>query len=98
MTDQDVFRALADGTRRAILGELGGGSRTAGELAELFPITRASLSHHFSVLKSAGLIRARRDGQSIVYSLNTSVVEDLTRLVLDIFDRESNAAKLRESP
>jgi hypothetical protein len=43
------------------------------------------------------LIRARRDGQSIIYSLNTSVVEDLTRLVLDIFEREESTTELRES-
>lgn len=86
MAAQEIFRALADPTRRAILKELGGGSRTAGELAELFPISRASLSHHFNVLKAADLVHARRRGQNILYSLNTTVLEDVTRLVLDVFE------------
>jgi DNA-binding transcriptional ArsR family regulator len=42
------------------------------------------LSHHFTVLKQAELVRTERRGRSIVYSLNTSVLEDLTRIVLDL--------------
>ena len=71
---QSVFRALADPTRRAILKQLQRGSRTAGELAEAFPISRASLSHHFGALKTAGLVRTERRGQHIVYSLNATGV------------------------
>lgn len=97
MADQDVFRALADPTRRAILKALNGGSQTAGELAERFPISRASLSHHFNVLKGADLVRARREGQNIVYSLNTSVVEDITRLVLDLFEPETHSRARRST-
>lgn len=93
MAAQEFFRALADPTRRAILKELNGGSRTAGELAELFPISRASLSHHFNVLKAADLVSTRRDGQNIVYSLNTTVVEDVTRLVLDLFEDGKTAQR-----
>ncbi|MCJ7555666.1 MAG: autorepressor SdpR family transcription factor [Gammaproteobacteria bacterium] len=84
MTQQSVFKALADPTRREILRELKKGSATAGELADKFPITRASLSHHFSVMKAAGLLRDQRRGQHIVYSLNTSVMEEVAALVLDL--------------
>lgn len=61
------------------------GSQTAGELAEKFPMTKGSLSHHFNVLKSADLIRSERRGQQQVYSLNTTVFEDVAALLLDLF-------------
>jgi len=76
-----VFKALADPTRREILRLLSGGERTAGELASSFDMSKPSMSHHFAVLKEADLIRSRRAGQQIHYSLNTTVLEDvLTRL------------------
>ena len=83
-----VFKALADPTRRAILKRLQGGSCTAGELAADFPQTKASLSHHFAVLKAADLVRTERRGQHIVYSLNTSVFEDVARLMFQLFRPE----------
>ena len=76
-----VFKALSDPTRREILRLLSRGERTAGELSSSFDMTKPSMSHHFAVLKEADLIRSRRDGQQIYYSLNTTVLEDvLTRL------------------
>jgi DNA-binding transcriptional ArsR family regulator len=85
MRTEEVFKALADPSRRRILQILKGGSRTAGELAAEFSITKGSLSHHFNVLKAADLVRSTRQGQTIVYSLNTSVFEDVAALVLDLF-------------
>jgi len=77
----DVLKALADPTRREILRILSGGERTAGELASSFDMSKPSMSHHFGVLKEAGLIRSRREGQQIYYALDTTVLEDvLTRL------------------
>lgn len=84
-TEQSAFRALADPTRRSILEALKKGSMTAGELAERFPITRASLSHHFNVLKAADLVRTERRGQHIVYSLNATMFEELASMVMDLF-------------
>lgn len=84
MKQQPIFKALADPTRRAVLRELQNGSRTAGELAELFPITQASLSHHFNLLKNAELIRHQRRGQHIVYSLNTTVMQDIVNVLLEL--------------
>jgi DNA-binding transcriptional ArsR family regulator len=92
MAAQDVFKALSDPSRRKILKILQGGSRTAGELAEAFDITKGSLSHHFNILKAAGLVRCERRGQQIVYSLNTSVLEDATALVIDLFGRKETEA------
>lgn len=88
MRTQETFKALSDPTRRRILKALKSGSMSAGELADLFPITKGSLSHHFNVLKATGLIRSRRKGQQIIYALNTSVFEDVARTMLDLFKIE----------
>lgn len=85
MKQQDVFKAMADPTRRAVLKRLQGGALSAGEIGAQFDITGASLSHHFNVLKQADLIRAERRGQYIVYSLNSTVLEDLARIMFDVF-------------
>ena len=71
------FKALADPTRRRILELLRDGDLTAGELAEHFDISKPSLSHHLATLKSAGLVSDERRGQNIVYSLNSTVMQDL---------------------
>lgn len=83
--NQNVFRALADPTRREILRRLRRGSKTAGELAEFFDMSRASLSHHFNVLKAADLVRSERRGQHQVYSINTTVFEEVSAMMLDLF-------------
>ncbi|WP_439706935.1 autorepressor SdpR family transcription factor [Frateuria sp. GZRR35] len=85
MKQQEVFKAMADPTRRAILKRLQGGALTAGEIGAHFDITPASLSHHFAVLKQADLVRTERRGQYIVYSLNSTVFEDLARMLMDLF-------------
>jgi DNA-binding transcriptional ArsR family regulator len=71
MTDDDagVFRALADPTRRQILQDLRAGELAAGDIGARFPISGPSVSRHLSVLKAAGLVRERRDGNRILYSL-----------------------------
>ena len=87
-SQQPVFKALADPTRRAILKRLQNGSETAGEIADAFPISRPSLSHHFNILKAADLVRTERRGQHIVYSLNTTVLQEATAMLLDIFSSD----------
>ncbi len=91
MRQQDVFKAMADPTRRAILKRLQDGPLTAGEIGAVFDITAASLSHHFAVLKRADLVRTERRGQYIVYSLNSTVLEDLARLLIDLFPSRERA-------
>lgn len=80
-----AYRALADPTRRAILRMLSGGDQTAGELGEKFGMTAPAMSHHFNVLKESGLVEARRQGQQIVYSLNTTAMQDIARNMMDMF-------------
>ncbi len=64
-----VFKALADPTRRQILQDLKSGERSAGDIAAQFTISGPSISRHLGVLKSAGLVRERRDANRILYSL-----------------------------
>ncbi|HZX69893.1 MAG TPA: autorepressor SdpR family transcription factor [Rhodanobacter sp.] len=91
MKQQAVFKAMADPTRRAILKRLQGGALSAGEIGAAFDMTAASLSHHFSVLKQADLVRTERQGQFIVYSLNSTVLEDLARMLFDMFPGKPGA-------
>jgi len=78
------YEALADPSRRKILKLLRGGSLTAGEIAEKFHLTKPTLSHHFRVLRAAGLVRAERRGTSIVYTLQSNVLEDLAAELLEL--------------
>jgi ArsR family transcriptional regulator, arsenate/arsenite/antimonite-responsive transcriptional repressor len=81
----EVFKALADPTRREVLRLLRSGEMTAGELSKRFDMTKPSMSHHFATLKQADLIASRREGQQVYYFLNTTVVEDVLSLFLDLF-------------
>ena len=74
----EAFKALADPTRRHILELLHTKDLTAGEIAEHFDMTKPSVSHHLSALKTAGLVDAERDGQNIIYNeLNKQNTEGL---------------------
>ncbi|MEM1091641.1 MAG: autorepressor SdpR family transcription factor [Pseudomonadota bacterium] len=86
MIGQSVFKALADPTRREILRILRAGSMPAGDIADHFPMTKASLSHHFSLLKQADLVRTERRGQQIVYSLNTTVMQDAAGVLMELLN------------
>ncbi len=77
MSLQETLKALADPTRREILAMLRSGSKSAGEISDHFDITAAAVSRHLSVLKDADLIRDQREGKFIIYTLNTSVLEDV---------------------
>jgi DNA-binding transcriptional ArsR family regulator len=79
----DVFRALADPSRREILRLLRDGPKTSGELAEHFESAWPTISRHLGVLRDAGLILSERNGQQIVYELNTTVLEDVVNQVLE---------------
>jgi ArsR family transcriptional regulator, arsenate/arsenite/antimonite-responsive transcriptional repressor len=74
---QQAYRSLADPHRRTILKILRRGERTAGELATATGLRPAALTHHLTVLKLADLVRVERRRQYQVYSLNTTVFQDL---------------------
>ena len=80
-----VYRALSDPTRRAILRLLRRRDLSAGELADHFDLSKPALSKHFNVLKDADLIQGRRQGTTIIYTLNASVLEDAVCGLMDLF-------------
>lgn len=77
-----VFKALNDPTRREILELLKDRDMTAGEIADQFNISKPSISHHLDLLKQAGLVIANKDGQFIHYSINTTVMDEMLKWML----------------
>jgi len=84
MSLQNTLKALSDPIRREILNMLKAGRMSAGEIADHFPVTGASVSRHLSVLKEADLIRDTRDGKFIYYDLNASVLEEIMLWITDL--------------
>ena len=82
-----VFKALSDPTRRKILEILKIKDMNVGEIGQNFSITGASLSHHLDILKQARLVTAERKGQFILYSLNTSVFEEVIKIFLNLLKK-----------
>lgn len=95
MAHNQVFKALADPTRREILRLLGKGEMTAGQLADRFDMTKPSMSHHFAVLKEADLVSTRREGQQIFYALNATVMQEMAAWLWDLF---RDGRKRRRTP
>ena len=96
----EVFKALSDPTRRAILHELRKRPRSAGELADLFPLAKSTLSGHFNVLKAADLVLTEKQGTTIIYRLNTTVFDDVLGYLLGLFnagEQETLKEEKRES-
>jgi len=73
----DAFKALNDPTRRDILELLKKKDLTAGEIVEKFNISGPSISHHLEILKRAGLIESEKQGQFVLYTLNTTVLDEI---------------------
>ncbi len=86
-----AFKALSDPTRREILRLLGERELTVGEIVERFAISQPAISRHLAVLRAAGLVGALRQGQNVVYSLDTTVVQDVVRALLDLGGRAGKA-------
>ncbi|MDK2772454.1 MAG: autorepressor SdpR family transcription factor [Flavobacterium sp.] len=79
-----IFKALNDETRREILELLRKRDLTAGEIAEHFNISKPSISHHLDLLKQADLVTSDKQGQFIIYSLNTTIVDDILKWLLTL--------------
>ena len=92
-TINETSKALSDVTRRKIIRLLRERDLTAGEIAEHFNMTKPSISHHLNSLKQARLVLDERHGQHIVYSLNTTVVQEVMGWFLEIIAGEEQESK-----
>lgn len=90
MSFAQTFKALSNPVRREILDLLKGGKLSAGEIAERFELTGATISHHLSILKKADLILETREKNFIFYELNTSVLEDMLVWLTDLKGSNNN--------
>jgi ArsR family transcriptional regulator, arsenate/arsenite/antimonite-responsive transcriptional repressor len=77
-----VFKALNDATRREILEMLQKRDLTAGEIADKFRISFPSISHHLDLLKQAKLVTTKKEGQYVYYSLNTTVMDEIVKWLM----------------
>lgn len=80
----DTMKALSDPTRRAILNLLKESDKSAGEIGENFDMTAATVSHHLSTLKKAGLVSESKEKNFVYYSLNASVLEEVLLWVKEL--------------
>jgi DNA-binding transcriptional ArsR family regulator len=80
----NLFKALNDPTRRAILELLKRKDMAAGEIADQFNISKPSISHHLDLLKQAGLVVSVKEGQFIVYSINTTVMDEMLKWLMQL--------------
>lgn len=85
-----LFKALADPTRREILSLLKDGDKNAGEIGSHFNMTGASISHHLSILTNAELVLRDKQGQNVVYSLNTTVFQSVIEWFFNLKGEEEN--------
>lgn len=83
-SSNETFKAIADPARREILRLLGVREMSAGQISEHFNTGKPTLSHHLAVLKDAEMIISRRDGQTIWYALNTTVMQDIIAWAVDV--------------
>jgi len=81
-----VFKALNDQTRREIMKLLKEKDMTAGDIAEAFNITKPSISHHLDILNQAELVTLEKKGQFVIYSLNTTVLDDIMQWIINLKD------------
>ncbi len=93
----NVYKALADPTRRKVLQLLREQDMSAGELAEHFDSAWPTLSRHFAILREALLIQGEKRGASIIYSLNVSVLEEALLGMMEMFQIDGNDRAL-ENP
>lgn len=83
----DAWNAMSDVNRRRILTLLKERDMNAGEIADCFELSKATISHHLNILKEAGLIVGDKRAQTITYRLNTTVFQDFLKGVAAFMDK-----------
>ena len=95
---RDVWEAMSDKTRREILVMLKERNLSAGEIAEKFSLTKATVSHHLSVLRQAGLVDTEKRAQTVIYSLNLTVFQSFLLAVNGLFaDKDFKGSRKAET-
>jgi ArsR family transcriptional regulator len=87
-----LFKALQDPTRRGILDMLKKGNLNAGEIADAFCMSKPSISYHLDLLKQARLVSARREGQFMLYSIETTVLDESIAWIVDLVEKRRTHA------
>jgi ArsR family transcriptional regulator, virulence genes transcriptional regulator len=87
-------KTLADPTRQMMIAELRSGEKTVGQIAEIIEITQPSASHHLAILREGGVVKTRREGANIYYSLVTTKIVEACDIVHEIL--MSQMAKHKE--
>jgi predicted transcriptional regulator len=82
------FKVIGNESRLKIVGLLANEERSVGDLAELLDLKEPTVSHHLAAMKSLGLVDARAEGTSRIYSLDTKFLEEMSK---DVFSRENLA-------
>jgi len=93
----EIFKALSHPARRQILALLRKGPRLAGDLAAEFDTSWPTMSRHLAVLKEAELVTAERQGNQILYRINTSVLEDAATALLGLIGRDNGDDTIKEA-
>ncbi len=98
MSLNTLFKALADPTRRKIILLLQQGDLSAGEIAGHFAISKPSISRHLHLLKEASLVFDERKGQNVIYSLNTTVFQDVINWLFNAANIQEKGDKDEKNP
>ncbi len=83
-----AFKALSDDTRRSILQLLATKDMSAGEISEHFSMSKPSISKHLDILREAELVSSEKNGQYVIYSINTSVIQEVLGNFLNFFSKK----------
>lgn len=79
-----IFKALNDPIRREILEMLKERDMTAGDIADKFNVGKPTISHHLDLLRQADLVTSEKDGQYVLYSLNTTVLDEILKWIIEL--------------
>lgn len=91
-----VYEVMASDVRRKILRLLRWKNLTASEIANVFDISKPSISRHLNILKKAELVSCKRQGQFMIYSLNMSLLQELSMEILELTCKKEGKSNEKE--
>ena len=95
--ESNVYKALGHPLRRQIMTELRGGPKSSGTIAEAFDVAWPTVTRHLNVLKEADLITAERHGTTILYRINSSVLEDTIGALMTLLNTDNGDDDIKEA-